>query len=248
MRNGVIEDVGANVTAPADAIVIDGAGMNVYPGLIDMDNDAPIDTGEDTTAAAGGGRGAPGGGGRGAAQTFATLEEAERAKRAQILRPDFIAADNLRATSAELSGTRERRRHDGARDSVDGHLQGPERARERRGSGRRPADQHDRRLPQGPRRREVAGRDRTSTWRAAAAVRAIPVRCSARSRSPGRACSTRSGSATRRRTTRSTGGRGPRPLIEPALDALKPALARQIPVVLDANLSPRDRSRARDGG
>ena len=34
-----------------------------------------------------------------------------------------------------------------------------------------------------------------------------------------------------------TGGKGPRPLIEPALDALKPALARQMPVALDANLA-----------
>ena len=86
MRNGVIEDVGANVTAPADAIVIDGAGMNVYPGLIDMTNDAPIDTGEDPAAGAAArwrrrrrGRRT----GRRTAQTFATLEEAERAKRAQ---------------------------------------------------------------------------------------------------------------------------------------------------------------------
>ena len=60
MRDGVIEDVGANVTAPADAIVIDGAGMSVYPGLIDMTNDAPIDTGEDTAAAAGGDVARPG--------------------------------------------------------------------------------------------------------------------------------------------------------------------------------------------
>ena len=34
-----------------------------------------------------------------------------------------------------------------------------------------------------------------------------------------------------------TQGKGPRPLIEPALDALKPALARQMPVALDANLA-----------
>lgn len=33
--NGVITAVGANVTAPADAMVIDGTGLSVYPGLID---------------------------------------------------------------------------------------------------------------------------------------------------------------------------------------------------------------------
>ena len=61
MRDGVIQDVGASVTVPADAMVIDGAGMNAYPGLIDMGNDAPIDTGEEAAPAAAAGRG---GGGR----------------------------------------------------------------------------------------------------------------------------------------------------------------------------------------
>ena len=35
VRNGLIEAVGDNVAAPADAMVIDGEGMTVYPGLID---------------------------------------------------------------------------------------------------------------------------------------------------------------------------------------------------------------------
>jgi hypothetical protein len=35
VRDGVIRAVGANVQAPADAWVIDGAGLTVYPGLID---------------------------------------------------------------------------------------------------------------------------------------------------------------------------------------------------------------------
>jgi imidazolonepropionase-like amidohydrolase len=35
IRNGLIQAAGANVTAPADARVIDGAGLTVYPGLID---------------------------------------------------------------------------------------------------------------------------------------------------------------------------------------------------------------------
>ncbi|HET7436927.1 MAG TPA: amidohydrolase family protein [Thermoanaerobaculia bacterium] len=33
--NGVIQDVGANVTIPANATVVDGTGLFVYPGLID---------------------------------------------------------------------------------------------------------------------------------------------------------------------------------------------------------------------
>jgi len=35
LRNGLIEAVGDNVQPPADALVIDGEGMTVYPGLID---------------------------------------------------------------------------------------------------------------------------------------------------------------------------------------------------------------------
>ena len=36
LRNGVIEAVGASMPVPADAVVIDGKGATVYPGLIDM--------------------------------------------------------------------------------------------------------------------------------------------------------------------------------------------------------------------
>lgn len=35
VRNGLIESVGANVKVPADARVIDGAGLTVYPGFFD---------------------------------------------------------------------------------------------------------------------------------------------------------------------------------------------------------------------
>lgn len=35
VRNGLIEALGANVTVPADAWVVDGKGLTVYPGLID---------------------------------------------------------------------------------------------------------------------------------------------------------------------------------------------------------------------
>src|SRR5580692_9821916 len=61
LRNGLIEAVGENVQVPADAWVVDGEGMTVYPGLIDalstvgMPGAAPV--------AAAGGRG-----GRNAAQ------------------------------------------------------------------------------------------------------------------------------------------------------------------------------------
>src|SRR4051812_48565096 len=35
LRNGLIDAVGANVSAPADATIIDGTGLTVYPGFTD---------------------------------------------------------------------------------------------------------------------------------------------------------------------------------------------------------------------
>ena len=99
IRNGLIEDVGANVAAPVDAITIDGANMNVYPGLIDMANSAPLGGAAAAAAGAGGG----GGGGRGGgAPAGGSFEENERVKRAALLRPDFMAAQNLDLSAAEL--------------------------------------------------------------------------------------------------------------------------------------------------
>ena len=60
VRNGLIQEVGENVAIPADAVVIDGEGMTVYPGLVD----ALSTWGMPGAAAAGGA--ARGGGGRGA--------------------------------------------------------------------------------------------------------------------------------------------------------------------------------------
>lgn len=42
IRNGLIAAVGANVAAPADARVIDGSGLTVYPGLIDSNTSLGI--------------------------------------------------------------------------------------------------------------------------------------------------------------------------------------------------------------
>ena len=86
VRNGLIEAVGADVAVPATATVIDGAGLTVYPGLIDMGNS----TGVDAAAPA-------------APQNFRTTEEAERFRRATNFRPGFEAAVNLRADSPELA-------------------------------------------------------------------------------------------------------------------------------------------------
>ncbi len=75
LRNGLIDAVGADVAVPSDATVIDGAGMTVYPGLIDMGNAAGLDAAPPAPPA-----------------TFRTLEDAERFKRSVILRPELEAA------------------------------------------------------------------------------------------------------------------------------------------------------------
>jgi imidazolonepropionase-like amidohydrolase len=87
IRNGVIDAVGSDVQPPADAFVIDGAGMTVYPGLIDMGNSSGMDV-----------QGNPNPPG-----TFRNTEEQERWKRSVIFRPDLSAADHLQPDSPELS-------------------------------------------------------------------------------------------------------------------------------------------------
>ena len=79
VRNGIIEAVGASVPAPADAQVIDGKGLTVYPGLIDMANSTGLDIQIN----------------RQMPQNINTTEAAERWKRDLILKPAVNAADHL---------------------------------------------------------------------------------------------------------------------------------------------------------
>ena len=79
IRNGLIESVGASIEVPADARVIDGNGLTVYPGLIDMGNSAGLDLQVNRQQPA----------------TLRTTEEAERWKRELIFKPEVNAADHL---------------------------------------------------------------------------------------------------------------------------------------------------------
>jgi imidazolonepropionase-like amidohydrolase len=56
LRDGLIEAVGENITPPADAWVIDGKGMTVYPGLVDALSTWGL-PGAPAATAGGGGRG-----------------------------------------------------------------------------------------------------------------------------------------------------------------------------------------------
>jgi imidazolonepropionase-like amidohydrolase len=85
LRGGLVEAVGVDVAVPADARVIDGAGLTVYPGLIDMGTTAGVEL--------------P----RAQAPEFKTSEEAERWKRDNILRPQLEAAEYLRPDATTLT-------------------------------------------------------------------------------------------------------------------------------------------------
>lgn len=86
LRNGLIEAVGATVTAPADAVVIDGSGLTVYPGLIDMGHTGSVDAPVIPEP-----------------RNPETREQVERWKRSVILRPDLEAAAHVRVDSPELT-------------------------------------------------------------------------------------------------------------------------------------------------
>jgi imidazolonepropionase-like amidohydrolase len=104
IRDGLIAAVGANVSAPADARIIEGTGLTVYPGLIDantalgMPQPSPAPT-------AGAGRG--GGGGQfqfpgGPAPMASALNSTQPAG----LQPEIMAADYLRAGGEQIAAER----------------------------------------------------------------------------------------------------------------------------------------------
>jgi imidazolonepropionase-like amidohydrolase len=85
IRNGVIDAVGADVQPPATAMIIEGAGLTVYPGLIDMGHAAGLEAPPAPTG------------------DVKTTEDAERAKRSRIFRPDLLAAGQVHADAPELA-------------------------------------------------------------------------------------------------------------------------------------------------
>ena len=85
LRNGVIDAVGAAVTVPGDAQVIEGAGLTVYPGLVDMGNS----TGVEIPVPA-------------APPNIRTTDQAERYKRTVIFRPDVDVASHV-GDSADMA-------------------------------------------------------------------------------------------------------------------------------------------------
>ena len=235
IRDGVIQAVGASVTVPADALVTDGTGLTVYPGFIDLNSGAPLGEAAQAAAPDFGGRGGGGGRGCGAAEaTFTSREEAERAKRAAILRPDYEAAQHLVEASDGLSAMAQA----GITSVLAVPSQGIFKGQSALVNTVYPADD--------PQISTVAD------YRRGLAVVKAPVaqhvNIGGRGGGTGYPNSllgtiafTRQGfldAQWQRDATaiyEKTGARGPRPLVEPSLDALKPALAKQMPTAFDAN-------------
>ncbi|MBX7056382.1 MAG: amidohydrolase family protein [Pyrinomonadaceae bacterium] len=97
IRNGLIEAVGANAAAPADAQVFDAAGLTVYPGFIDT----LTNLGMPAAAARTGG---PGGGG---GQTpAAAAAPTSNSNYPAGLRPEDEAVNELRAGEAQFEANR----------------------------------------------------------------------------------------------------------------------------------------------
>ena len=86
IRRGVIDAVGATVAVPSDADVVDGTGLTVYPGLIDLGNTRAADQPAPPMP-----------------QNLRTTADVERWKRGQIFKPQARAADAVRVDDTELT-------------------------------------------------------------------------------------------------------------------------------------------------
>lgn len=103
IRNGLIEAVGANVSPPPDARVIDGTGLTVYPGLIDANSSlgipAPTPSPRPTASP-------------GAAQLPAFLAQpapsfsAPNSSQPPGLQPEVMAADLIRPGGEQIEAAR----------------------------------------------------------------------------------------------------------------------------------------------
>jgi Imidazolonepropionase and related amidohydrolases len=100
IRDGLIESVGANAKVPADAVVVDGTGLTVYPGFVDALTNLGL-----ATAPA---RPAGGGGGGGGAAAAAAAQQAPTSNSnfPAGLRPEDMTADDIRAGEAQFEAAR----------------------------------------------------------------------------------------------------------------------------------------------
>ena len=110
VRKGLIDAVGENVAVPADAWVVDGEGITVYPGLIDGLSTVGLG-GAPAAAGGGGGRGGRGGA---VAQTATPAAAVQAAPAERSWGPEdrpqttswLLAADELQAGDARIATVR----------------------------------------------------------------------------------------------------------------------------------------------
>lgn len=100
IRNGLIEAVGANVATPTDAQIFDATGLTLYPGFIDTLTGLGL-----AARPAGPAGGGPGGGAQ-AAATAAQAQPTSNSNYPAGLRPEDMAADDLRAGEAQFEAVR----------------------------------------------------------------------------------------------------------------------------------------------
>jgi imidazolonepropionase-like amidohydrolase len=105
IRDGLIAAVGANVNAPADARVIDGTGLTVYPGLIDTSTSLALPQPSPPTVVAGRGGGG-GGGGFGFQGGGGPMASALNSSQPAGLQPEIRAEDYIRAGGPEIESAR----------------------------------------------------------------------------------------------------------------------------------------------
>ncbi|HYP00601.1 MAG TPA: amidohydrolase family protein [Pyrinomonadaceae bacterium] len=102
IRGGLIAAVGANVNAPADARVIDGAGLTVYPGLIDANTNLGMPASQQRPA------------GGGAAAAFLAAQQPQptpavaspNSSQPVGLQPEILASDVVRPGGEQIEAAR----------------------------------------------------------------------------------------------------------------------------------------------
>jgi imidazolonepropionase-like amidohydrolase len=103
IRNGLIAAVGANTPAPADARIIDGTGLTIYPGLIDANTNLGMPAAP---------RPAGGGGGGGVAAFLAAQQQptpafaSPNSSQPVGLQPEILASDIVRPGGDQIDAAR----------------------------------------------------------------------------------------------------------------------------------------------
>ncbi len=105
VRNGLIQAVGADISVPADARIVDATGMTVYPGLIDAHSAYGLRP--ETQAGQGQGRGGGGAPTGDPAQFFLAQMAAQSAQPSNSgLLPEVTVTDQLQVAETTFDGQR----------------------------------------------------------------------------------------------------------------------------------------------